>query len=99
MSFRGILILTLKAVACIIKRMRQTRQQIVNERPSVNDISFPRDLYIFPYWVFSPYRKLLRVLVGLWYIFNWKRYSIEEKEALKNEYFSYFWYRKYKLKK
>ena len=79
--------------------MRQTRFQIVNERPTINDISYPRNLYVFPYRVFHIHRAILRFLVGLWFILRWERYTIEEKQSLKDEYFSYFWYRKYKLKK
>jgi len=79
--------------------MKQTRYQIVSERPKISDLSAPRNLFVFPYRVWALPRMIIRLLVGLFIIASWNCYSISTKEALKEDYFYYFWIRKYKKKK
>lgn len=80
-------------------QVKQTRFQIVNERPRLTDLSMPRNLFYYHYRALALPRMIIRLLLGLYILLRWNNYTMTEKEALKEDYFYYFWIRKYKKKK
>ena len=79
--------------------VRQTRYQIVNERPKLTDLSMPKNLFYYHYRAWAVPRMIIRFCICVYILLRWNHYSITRKEELKEEYFYYFWIRKYKKKK
>lgn len=81
-------------------QMRQTRYQIVMEKPKLwKDLTIPRYAFRFPYRTAFLIIVLLRMLRGLIHLYRWDSYNYHKREQVKDEVFYYFWLRKYPKKK